>query len=162
MNDVYDYLSDIKNPRKLKSGLEGNVLSPVYHTSVRLAAYLSTALIFFISIVTLKAQNVFATFLLVFLGWQYSTPPLRLKEVPLLDSCSNGLIVFLAWLVGYTFGRGTLSSIPNNVIMLPLCTAGVHALGAVVDVESDMAAGQTTIATFFGPHVATLFGSITL
>ncbi|KAF8527314.1 hypothetical protein JB92DRAFT_2866833 [Gautieria morchelliformis] len=159
MNDVYDYHSDIINTRKLKSGLEGGVLFPVYHTSVRSAAYLSTGLIFFTSLLSLKPQNVLSTSLLIILGWQYSAPPLRLKETPFLDSCSNGLIVFLAWLVGYTFGRGRLSSIPDKAFVLSLCTAGVHALGAVVDVESDTAAGQTTIATFFGHRFAAAYGA---
>lgn len=159
MNDVYDYQSDFKNTRKLSSGLEGGVLFPVYHAFVRLAAYLSTVLIFFTSFLTQNARNMIATSLLTFFGWQYSAPPLRLKEVPLLDSCSNGLIVSLTWLVGYTYGRGRLSCIPSNVFIIPLCTTGVHALGAVVDVDSDVAAGQTTIATYFGHHFAALFGA---
>jgi 4-hydroxybenzoate polyprenyltransferase len=162
MNDVYDYYSDVKNPRKLTSGLEGAILYPVYHPSVRLAAYISTVFIFFTSLLTLQVKNVSAVGLLVFLGWQYSAPPLRLKEVPLLDSCSNGLIVFLAWLAGYTFGCGRLSNIPDKAFTLSLCTAGVHALGAAVDIESDTAAGQTTIATSLGQHSAAAFGASTL
>lgn len=162
MNDVYDYHTDILNVRKTSSGLQGGVLYPVYHSSVRLAAYLSMAFIFLVSLLTLRARNVSAVVLLVLLGWQYSAPPLRLKEIPLLDSCSNGLIVFLAWLVGYTFGRGKLSNIPDKVFVLSLCTTGVHALGAAVDLESDVAAGQTTIATFLGQRSSAAFGATTL
>lgn len=159
---MYDYHSDVTNSRKLGSGLEGAVLYPAYHPSVRLAAYISTVFIVCTSLLTLRFQNVSATSLLVFLGWQYSAPPLRLKEAPLLDSCSNGLIVLLAWLVGYTFGNGKLSNIPDKAFILSLCTTGVHALGAAVDIESDSAAGQVTIATFYGQRSAAAFGASTL
>ncbi|KAF8584016.1 hypothetical protein K439DRAFT_1347120 [Ramaria rubella] len=101
INDVYDYDSDIKNPRKIASGLEGGILSPAYHSSVRRAAYFSTVLILLTSLSTLRYQNAVATSLLVLIGWQYSAPPLRLKdsEIPIVDSFSNGMnIVFLAWL----------------------------------------------------------------
>jgi len=160
MNDVYDYDSDVLNPRKIASGLEGGALLPTYHPAVRLAAYLSTTLILLTSLSTLRPQNVVATTLLVLLGWQYSASPLRLKEVPLLDSLSNGSIVFLSWFVGYSFGDGSLSNAPGKGYTLALCTAGVHALGAVMDVDSDAAARQRTIATFLGSRPAAIFGAL--
>ncbi|KAF8586380.1 hypothetical protein K439DRAFT_1341134 [Ramaria rubella] len=162
INDVYDHDSDIKNPRKIASGLEGGILSPVYHSSVRRAAYFSTVLILLTSLSTLRYQNAVATSLLVLLGWQYSAPPSRLKEIPIVDSFSNGMIVFLAWLIGYSFGHGRFSNVPEKGVILSMCTAGIHALGAVVDVNSDIAAGQKTIATFFGQRFAALVGVLTL
>ncbi|GJJ11380.1 hypothetical protein Clacol_005612 [Clathrus columnatus] len=132
INDVYDYPNDANNPRKLKAGLEGGVLFPSYHLLVRNAAYLSTVFILLISLSSQIFENVFATTILLSVGWQYSAPPLRLKEVPFLDSISNGLIVFLA-------------------------CSGIHALGATVDYQWDMDAGQTTIATYSGPAVASFF-----
>jgi len=158
INDVYDYESDIVNPRKLASNLEGGVLPPVYHPVVRAVAYVSTLFILCISFATLNLQNVLSTALLVFLGWQYSAPPFRLKEIPIIDSLTNGAIVFLNWFVGYSFGRGKLQEWPSGGVVLSLCTTGVHALGAAVDVESDIVSGQTTIATSFGPRTAAIFG----
>ncbi|KAF8576605.1 hypothetical protein K439DRAFT_1300671, partial [Ramaria rubella] len=96
INDVYHYDSDIKNPPKIASGHEGRILSLVYHSSVRRAAYISTVLILLTSLSTLRYQKAVATSLLVLIGWQYSAPPLRLKEIPIVDSFSNGMIVFLA------------------------------------------------------------------
>lgn len=160
MNDVYDYNSDIRNPRKMASGLEGGVLSPAYHQSVRLAAFISTVLILLASVSTCRPQNVFATTILVIIAWQYSALPLRLKEIPLLDSLSNGVIVFISWFVGYSFGGGSLSNAPGKGYILALCSAGVHALGAATDVDSDVAAGQMTIATFLGPRPATMFSAL--
>ncbi|KAF8586013.1 hypothetical protein K439DRAFT_1646376 [Ramaria rubella] len=147
INDVYDYVV---------------FLSPVYHSSVRRAAYISTVLILLTSLSTLRYQNAIATSLLVLLGWQYSAPPLRLQEIPIVDSFSNGMIVFLAWLIGHSFGHGRFSNVPEKEVILSMCTAGIHALGAVVDVNSDIAAGQKTIATFFGQRFAALVGVLTL
>jgi 4-hydroxybenzoate polyprenyltransferase len=162
MNDVYDYESDLVNPRKLASNLEGDVLPPDQHSTVRMAACASTIFIICISLITFNLQSFLSTALLVFLGWQYSAPPFRLKEIPVVDSLSNGAIVFLAWFIGYSSGRGKLRTLPDKGIILSLCTAGIHALGAVVDVESDIAAGQMTIATFFGSRTAAIFGIASL
>ena len=72
--------------------------------------------------------------LLVFFSWQYSATPLRFKEKPAFDSLSNGVIVDLVYLAGYTAGGGRLDrkvfELKGHI--LGLCTAGVHALGAVV------------------------------
>ncbi|KAF8511812.1 UbiA prenyltransferase family [Hysterangium stoloniferum] len=162
INDIYDYESDIINPRKLASSLEGGVIPPVYHPILRVVAHVSTLFILCISLMTLNLQNVLSTALLVFLGWQYSAPPFRLKEIPVVDSLTNGAIVFLTWFVGYSFGRGRLQELPDKGVILSFCAAGTHALGAAVDVESDIASGQTTIATAFGRRTAAIFGVASL
>lgn len=150
MNDVYDYETDLRNPRKIAEGLEGGILQPVFHKDVLLAAWFSTFLILGVSILSRHPQNITANAAIVFLGWQYSSAPLRLKEVPVLDSISNGLIVFIGWFAGFSFSGGSISNAPAKGYMLSLCTTGIHALGAIVDVESDVAAGQQTIAVALG------------
>ena len=159
VNDVYDYESDRRNPRKIANSLEGGILDPTHHSDVHNAAYLSTIFIISSAFVNFRRDNILATILLVLLGWQYSSPPLRLKEVPVLDSLSNGGIVFLAWYCGFSFSGLSISNVPSSGIMLSLCTAGIHALGAVVDLESDSAAGQTTIATAFGKRAGAIFAA---
>jgi 4-hydroxybenzoate polyprenyltransferase len=159
VNDVYDYESDRRNSRKIANSLEGGILDPTHHSDVLYAAYLSTFFIIFSALVNLRRDNILAVILLLLLGWQYSSPPLRLKEVPVLDSLSNGGIVFLAWYCGFSFSGLSISKVPSSGIMLSLCTAGIHALGAVVDSESDFAAGQTTIATAFGNKAAAIFAA---
>jgi len=161
INDVYDYDSDLRNPRKSVDSLEGTILEPVYHRDVRTVAWCSTALILGASLLTQQRQNIIATASLVFLGWQYSAPPLRLKEIPVLDSLSNGLIVLLASFVGYSFGGASVADAPSKGYMMALVCTGVHALGAVVDVDADVAAGQTTIATFFGRRPTAVFATVT-
>jgi 4-hydroxybenzoate polyprenyltransferase len=159
VNDVYDYESDRRNPRKIANSLEGGILDPAHHSVVLNAAYLSTIFIIFSALANRRRDNILATILLVLLGWQYSSPPLRLKEVPVFDSLSNGSIVFLAWYCGFSFSGLSISNVPSSGIMLSLCTAGIHALGAVVDSETDFAAGQTTIATAFGKRAAAVFAA---
>lgn len=162
VNDIYDYSIDVRNPRKISDGLEGTVLLPIYHRSVRKAAYISSVFIIGIAVLTGTATSTAATTLLVFLGWQYSAPPLRLKEVPIIDSLSNGVMIFLAFFVGFcSSGKRGLIDVPMNAFAVSLCTTGVHALGAVVDFEPDTAAGQRTIATFLGRRNTAAFCAIT-
>ncbi|KAF9451038.1 hypothetical protein P691DRAFT_409507 [Macrolepiota fuliginosa MF-IS2] len=160
INDVYDYETDNRNPRKLANGLQGGVLKPEDHSLVRTSAYISTSFIIGISLLTRQRYNVLATLCLVLFGWQYSSPPLRLKEVPVLDSLSNGLIVFLAWFCGFSFSGFSSSGMSSKGLMLSLCTAAIHALGAVVDVDADVAAGQRTIATALGQRPTAIFGAL--
>jgi len=159
VNDVYDYESDRRNPRKIANGLEGGILDPAHHSDVLNAAYISTIFIISSALVNYRRDNTLAAMLLVLLGWQYSSPPLRLKEVPVLDSISNGAIVFLAWFCCFSFSGLSIYKVPSSGIMLSLCTAGIHALGAVMDSEVDFAAGQTTIATALGKRAAAIFAA---
>lgn len=78
----------------------------------------------------------------------------------MLDSLSNGLIVFLAWFCGFSFSGLGLSQAPSKGFMLSLCTTAIHALGAVIDVEADTAAGQRTIATALGQRTTAIFCAI--
>ncbi|KAI0668895.1 hypothetical protein C8Q78DRAFT_1070961 [Trametes maxima] len=160
VNDVYDYDTDVHNPRKGAHSLEGTVLSPSHHAHVLLAASLATILILSASVATFSLSNLLVSSSLVFLSWTYSAPPLRVKERPILDSLSNGAIVILAYLSGYTACGGPLRRVPAGGLVLGLCTAGVHALGAAVDAEVDAAAGQRTIATALGPLGAIAFGAL--
>ena len=159
VNDVYDYPSDRRNPRKLADALEGTVLPPEHHAAVLYAAWAATVTIVSVSGLLFLRHNFAVVVALLLLSWQYSAPPLRFKERPILDSLSNGAIVDLTYLAGYTAGGGLLDERVLRVRghVLALCTAGVHALGAAVDADVDAAAGQRTIATVFGGRAAVVF-----
>jgi len=160
VNDVYDYESDKRNPRKIIGGIEGRILHPIFHSDVLKAAYCCTVFIIASALITGGRENVIAIILLVVLGWQYSSPPLRLKEIPVLDSLSNGAIVFLTWFCGFSFSGLSIFEIPSMAIILSLCSTGIHALAAVMDTEADMASGQTTIATTFGKRPVAIFAAL--
>lgn len=162
MNDVYDYETDRRNPRKLADGLEGSVLDPLYHKDVLVAAYFSTIIILLAALVTQCRDNILATILLVTIAWQYSSPPLRIKEIPVLDSLSNGCLGFLIWFFGFSFSGSSIFEVPLTAIMKPFCGMGLHALAAVVDAEADAAGGQITIATAMGKRPTAIFAVVCL
>lgn len=107
-------------------------------------------------------QGSLLTTLLLALSWCYSSPPVRLKERPILDSLSNGVIVWLCWAIGYVAAGKPLFGIAasestRKAWPITLCASGVHALAAAVDLEADNAAGMRTIATLLGKRVTVLF-----
>jgi 4-hydroxybenzoate polyprenyltransferase len=162
VNDVYDYETDRRNPRKLADGLEGSVLDPVNHKDVLTAACISTIIILLSALFTQCLDNILATILLVIIAWQYSAPPLRLKEIPVVDSLSNGSITFLIWFFGSSFSGTSMFHVPLKAIVNNLCVAGGHALAAVTDFEADSAAGLRTIATALGKRRAAIFADLCL
>ncbi|KAI0772477.1 hypothetical protein BD413DRAFT_612620 [Trametes elegans] len=159
VNDVYDYDTDLRNPRKTADGLEGIVLSPSLHAPVLLSAWIATLCILLCFGLEKNAQHLVVSLFLLLLSWGYSTPPLRFKECPVLDSLSNGTIVLLTYLSGYIARGGSVYNAPTKGLVLGLCAAGVHALGAAMDAEADAAAGQRTIATALGPRGAVAFAA---
>lgn len=172
VNDVYDYATDLRNPRKHQQSLEGSVLDPSKHEVVLAAALYLSCFIFLSFLLTALsrsssfiARRTSLTLLTIMLSWQYSAPPLRLKERPFLDSCSNGALVWMIWALGYTSNGYSLFGPDNGAgahkgWMLAFCTAGIHALGAAADIDADMVAGQCTIATQAGVRCAALFCAV--
>jgi 4-hydroxybenzoate polyprenyltransferase len=126
------------------------------------AAWFSTIIILLTSLATQSCDNIIAAILVVIIAWQYSAPPLRLKEIPVVDSLSNGCIVFLIWFFGFSFSGSSISEVPLKAIVNNLCVAGGHALAAVTDFEADTAAGMRTVATVLGKRRAAIFADLCL
>ena len=85
INDVYDYESDLRNPRK--GGLEGGLLPPELHAPTLWTSFLLSAP-FIVFIAAASAENVLA--LVAFLGTiffvvAYSIKGLRYKEITFID-----------------------------------------------------------------------------
>jgi 4-hydroxybenzoate polyprenyltransferase len=150
INDVFDYPSDLLNPRK--GGIEGALLHPKYHRLTILAATLAT--LPFIGFLIAVGNPLSSTILLVtlFTVVAYSAPKLRFKERPLLDSVTSASH-FLGPLL---FGIALAGVNPFTAELLPLVLAfalwGVasHAFGAVQDIRADRAAGIGSVATVVG------------
>ena len=88
-NDVFDYESDLTNPRK--GGLEGALLEPKYHAAT---LWISTSLAAPFVIYLLAVGSVFSGALLllvIFSVVAYSAKYLRFKEIPVLDSFTSAL-----------------------------------------------------------------------
>lgn len=166
INDVFDYESDMRNPRK--GGVEGSVLDPALHRPTLLAAVVSClpfVLYFLVSAPwAAKAMLVFSLFAVV----AYSAKGLRFKEIPVLDSVTSSLHFSTpAWfavtlLAGGADGVGA-GGAASGVLGSGVSSAGVlgliafflwgmasQAFGAVQDIGPDREAGLKSIATAFG------------
>jgi 4-hydroxybenzoate polyprenyltransferase len=161
INDVYDFKSDRKNPRKkLRSGVEGRIVTPKEREIVRKAAFIAVVPFVFALLYTMNPTVIALGAAFVLVGYSYSALPLRLKERPPFDSLSNGLIYFLfPFLMGYymTFEAAIF---PTFSLWIALCVAMIHAVGTVVDYDADRKAGLETFAIRFGKRATMAASSI--
>lgn len=148
VNDVFDYESDLRNPRK--GGVEGVVLDRRVH---RLTLVLSavTNLPFLIALVILGDATSTAVLAVVVVAVvAYSAPVVRLKERPLLDSLTSS-----THFVGpAAFGLAATGTWPPGagLILGAFFAWGIasHAFGAVQDIRADRDAGIASVATALG------------
>ncbi len=149
INDVFDYPSDMRNPRK--GGVQGGVLPPLLHRPILMAAALSCAP-FLIALMLMGdlASTVVLAISMVFVV-AYSAPPLRWKETPGLDSFTSA-VHFVSPAVFALVLAGARWDGPLVLAMLAFLCWGMasHAFGAVQDVEADRAAGIASIGTALG------------
>ena len=163
VNDVYDYNSDIQNPRKNNYWGDGAILNKRDQNFVLSAAKVSTVAVLLISPAAVQFPQLWAYVLLfLFLSWIYSSPPLRLKEWPILDSFSNGMICWLFWLCGYTLSNSVSGEGFLCGWLVIFYASSCHSLAAVADVIPDASANQTTIATVIGVRLTAVFSMISL
>ena len=147
VNDVFDYESDIKNPRK--GGIEGAMEQKAFHPTILVASF-SLVLPFIIWL--LLAGNLIANAVLlmsVFFVIAYSIKYLRFKEIPILDSVTSS-IHFVSPLV---YGLVLTASLNDHwmiIIAFFLWGMASHALGAIQDIIPDREGGLSSIATVLG------------
>jgi 4-hydroxybenzoate polyprenyltransferase len=151
VNDIFDYASDVANPRK--RSVEGGLLPPDRRRATWIAvAVTNVPLLVALALVAPPAGTA-AVLVAAFAAIAYSAPPLRTKERPLLDSLTSSSHFVLPAVAGFLVGGMALDAIP-----WPLVAAffawGVasHAVGAVQDIAYDRAAGIGSIATAAGPR----------
>ena len=155
INDVFDYESDLRNPRK--GGIEGAVSDKKWHPLILWASTLS-ALPFIVYLVIVG--NGLADFFLVlflFTVVAYSAKGLRFKEKPFLDSITSASH-FVGPMI-YALALTSTTLIGNVVIIAAFTLWGVasHAFGAVQDVQADRAGGISSIATVIGARATVRF-----
>ncbi|MGW2092814.1 prenyltransferase [Promicromonospora sukumoe] len=149
INDVFDYASDLANPRK--GGVEGALLSPRRHRPILIASVV-TCVPFVVALVVLgppASWLVLAVSLFALVA--YSAPPFRFKEVPVLDSLTSS-VHFVSPAV-YGLALAQASPTPQTFAVLGaflLWGMASHAFGAVQDVVPDREGRISSIATAFG------------
>ncbi|MEO0027650.1 MAG: hypothetical protein RL716_981 [Actinomycetota bacterium] len=157
INDVFDYESDLRNPRK--GGVEGALLAPKWHRLTIWSAVLS-CLPFVIYLLAVGTLNSAAWLLLfVFTVVAYSAKGLRFKEKPFLDSLTSashfvGPMIFGAALAGADLGEPKLLAM---ILSFTLWGVASHAFGAVQDVKADREGSISSIATVIGARATTRF-----
>lgn len=147
VNDIYDYDSDIKNPRK--NSIEGGLVEKSKHkTMFYLIVGLNLPLLVFLLATGSLLSNIVIG-LIVFFAFSYSIRPLRFKEVPILDSINSSLHFVLPLVFGLVYGGA--SSLPWPAIIAFFCwCAASQALGSIPDIKPDRSAGIASIATKLG------------
>jgi 4-hydroxybenzoate polyprenyltransferase len=150
VNDVFDYESDLRNPRK--GGIEGALLAPSYHLPVLLVSlHLPVPFVWYLIGAGNQASNLILAAVL-FTVLAYSIKFLRFKEIPFLDSITSaahfvGPLVYGVALAGGNFNNSMLVMI---LVAFSLWGMASHAFGAVQDVKADREAGISSIATVLG------------
>lgn len=147
INDVFDYESDVKNPRK--GGVEGMRESRAFHPTIIKAAIITNVpfIIYLLVVSPWQAQIVLG--LSVFAVIAYSLKGLRFKEIPFLDSVTSSFhfvspLIFALALVGFS------DTAWPWVIAFFLWGMASHALGAIQDIIPDRQAALHSIATALG------------
>jgi len=154
INDVFDYESDLRNPRK--GGLEGALLDPKVHHITLWAALVTNIpfLVYLVLVGTPLSSLVLA--ISVFAVIAYSAPRLRFKERPFLDSITSathfvspavyGVVLAAGWAAPLWF-RPSLWCLFAAFFLWGMAS---HAFGAVQDIVADREAHISSIATVIG------------
>jgi 4-hydroxybenzoate polyprenyltransferase len=162
INDIFDYESDIKNPRK--ASIEGAALKK--EELNRLWNYIiafSLPFIVYLFVVGSLLSNVILAFSL-FMVVAYSAAPFRFKEIPFLDSFTSSMHFFTPLAYGLASVGVTLSS-PFANLTAVLCAyvlwgMASHAFGAVQDIQFDRDANIASVATSMGARTTVVFSTL--
>jgi len=168
INDVFDYESDLRNPRK--GGVEGALLDPGMHRPTIIASIVTTVpfVVYLVVVGSPASWVVLAVSLFAVVA--YSAKGLRFKERPFLDSITSSTHFVSPAVYGLVLAGAVFS--PQLVALLGaffLWGAASHAFGAVQDVIADREGGISSIATVIGARatvrvavVAYLLGGVLL
>lgn len=147
VNDVFDYESDIRNPRK--GGIEGAVSAKRLHKPILYTAAITSVPLLAALLLLGTTQSNITLLCLMFFVLAYSVPILRFKERAFVDSITSSI-----HFVGPLLYALSFSAVPQAAygILAAFFLWGMasHAFGAVQDVEPDRQGGLHSIATAVG------------
>lgn len=149
INDVFDYESDLANPRK--GGVEGALLDRSLHRWTLIAS--AAACLPFVVVLLLLGSPASWLVLAIslFAVVAYSAPGLRFKERPFLDSVTSSIHFVSPAVYGLVLADATFTPALFAVLAaFFLWGMASHAFGAVQDILPDRAAGIASIATVMG------------
>jgi 4-hydroxybenzoate polyprenyltransferase len=160
VNDVFDYESDLRNPRK--GGIEGALLEPMYHRPILLIATLVPVPFLWYLFVHGDGQSNLILGIVIFSVLAYSLKHLRFKEVPFLDSITSATHFVGPLVYGISLAGGSLGNQALILITLAFFLWGMasHAFGAVQDIRADREANISSIATVLGARATVRFAMV--
>jgi 4-hydroxybenzoate polyprenyltransferase len=149
INDVFDYESDLRNPRK--GGAQGALLDRALHRAT-LIAVLVTNVPFLVFLVIVGGPLSWLVLAIsAFAVLAYSVPGLRFKERPFLDSLTSSTHFVSPAVYGLVLaGAAFTPQLWSLLGAFFLWGIGSHAFGAVQDVAADREGGIASIATVIG------------
>jgi 4-hydroxybenzoate polyprenyltransferase len=150
INDVFDYESDLRNPRK--GGIEGALLDPSLH-KITIWSSIGLSLGFVIYLLLIGSDTAdFWLLITLFAVVAYSVPRLRFKEIPFLDSFTSSLHFIGPMLFALALSGVSIFEFKLFSMILAFLGWGMasHAFGAVQDVKADREAGIKSVATAIG------------
>lgn len=160
INDVFDYESDLANPRK--GGVEGALLAPELHRPTIITAVSLSApfLIYLFWVGDFSSGLILA--ITIFAVIAYSLKGLRFKEIPFLDSITSASHFTGPMLFGISLAGANIFENPALLIVLSLFfwSMASHAFGAVQDVKADRNARIGSVATSIGARWTVRFSFV--
>jgi len=156
INDVFDYESDLRNPRK--GGVEGALLDRSMHKPTLWAALLSNSPFLVFLLVVGNPLSWLVLAVSVFAVIAYSAPGLRFKERPFVDSITSSTHFVSPAIYGLVLAGAAFT--PQLWMLLGaffLWGLASHAFGAVQDVIADREADISSIATVIGARATVRF-----
>lgn len=159
INDVFDYESDLRNPRK--GGVEGALLDPRMHRPTLIAAAVTTIPFLVYLVIVGNPLSWLVLLISMFAVVAYSAKGLRFKERPFLDSLTSSThfvspAIYALVLAGAVF-TPQLWAVLGAFFLWGIAS---HAFGAVQDVVADRAADISSIATVIGARATTRFAVV--
>jgi len=147
VNDIFDYESDMLNPRK--TGIDGSVMAKSKHPKLWLAIFITNIpFTIYLFAVGDTVSNVWLLFM-IFMVWAYSVKGLRFKEIPFLDSVTSSFHYTSPFIYGGLLAGASEHYIPAFIIYF-IWVAANHAFGAIQDITPDREAGIGSIAAKLG------------
>jgi 4-hydroxybenzoate polyprenyltransferase len=151
INDVFDYESDLRNPRK--GGVEGALLDRSLHRATIVASIVTV--VPFVAVLAIAGADRPLSWLVLAVSLvavaAYSAPGMRFKERPFLDSITSSTHFVSPAAYGLVLaGAEFTPSLWAVLAAFFLWGCASHAFGAVQDIVADREAGIGSIATVLG------------
>ena len=159
INDVFDYESDLRNPRK--GGVEGALLDPRMHRPTIIASIVTTVPFVVYLVVVGSPASWVVLAISLFAVVAYSAKGLRFKERPFLDSITSSTHFVSPAVYGLVLAGAVFT--PQLIALLVaffLWGMASHAFGAVQDVIADREGGISSIATVIGAKATVRFAVV--